>query len=229
MISSIVFLIIVAIFIYLILKFIKKVVSMVISFAVLFILISSMFLFLVYTDYRDFKAGISEKESIILISDGPAYITGGYVNITSTNMLNTPKYIEDIGLISTQSYKDILGENYKLFIIDLSFYEQNLPEITNYNNYSLKKNGILNTLRSQNPNKEFAALVNKPVESITKKPNELKLELALGALDYLIKNQGKIITISGYKDKQIRVYKDTMLFKLIKIAPTAYINKYITN
>lgn len=229
MIGSIVFLIIVAILIYLILRFIKKVLSIVLSFIVLFILISSMFFFLVYTDYRDFKMGVSEKKSIILISDGPNYIGGGYVNITSTNILDTATYIEDIGLINKQKDKEILGDNYKLFVIDLNFYEQTLPETVTYNDYNLKKNGILNTLRSQNPNQEFAALVNKPVESINKKPNELKLELALGSLDYLMKNKGKIIVIEGYKSKQIRVYPETMLFKLIKIVPSTYINKYITN
>src|SRR3989344_1815686 len=205
MIGSTVFLIIVAILVYLILKFIKKVAAIILSFVIMFILITSMLLFLVYVDYMDFKTGITEKDSIMLLSDGQNYIAGSYINLTTKNILNGTKYIEDIELFNAQGYKEILGDNYKLFIIDLSFYEQNLPLSVNYKNYSLQRNGIINTLRSKDPKHEFAALVNEPVESIAGKPNELKLELALGALDYLIKNKGGIIIIEGYKSKQILV------------------------
>lgn len=229
MIGSIVFLIIIAIVVYLILKFIKKVISIVISFIVLFILISSMFLFLIYIDYRDFKTGISEKNSVLLISDGPNYVAGGYINITNSEVFNTTIPIEDINSINNMTYDEILSDKYKLFIIGLSFYEKNLPQTLNYDSYTISKNGVLNILRSQDPRQEFASLINVPKESLTQGPNELKFKLALDSLGSTLKDKGKIIIIQGYKDKKILVYEDTMLFKLIKIAPTDYINKYITN
>ena len=229
MIGSIIFLIILAVIIYLILKFIKKVISIVLSFIVLLILISSMFLFLVYTDYRDFRTGAAEKNSVLLVSDGPNYVAGGYINITGSETFNTAIPIEDINSVNNMTYSEILGDNYKLFIIDLSFYEKNLPQTPNYDSYTIPKNGILNTIRSQDPKQEYASLINIPKGAITQGPNELKFKLALGSLGSILKDKGKIIIIQGYKDNEILVYKNTLLFKLAKILPNTYINKYIGN
>ena len=224
------FLIVLLVMIFLIIKFIKKVVHMAISLIVLVILVLSLLTFLVYSDYDSFKHGADEKYSVVLVSDGETYIAGGYVNISNINQNQGDiRSIENISDFNTKSNKEILGDNYKLFIIDIGFFEENLPDYINYQQYTLSKRGVINVLRSSDPKSEFASTLRLKKEDIKQNPDQLKFELAMRSLQKIVELKGKLILVSSYKTNELTVYKETMLFKLIKIAPTTYINKYITN
>lgn len=213
--------------IFLILKFVKKLVFTIISMVVLFLVIISIFSVLAYLDFKDLKTNLNQNTSVMILSDNSNYITGGYFTPSKPSSENKP--IMNIQELSSKSYKEILGSNYKLIIVDISFLDTNLPEIINHNGKQISKSNLFNILRSSTPKTEFASVFNIQESSISYNNEELRYQLFLSSIDNLMEKGGLTVLIEGYEDDKIIIYPETIAFKIIKLLPSNYQNKYITN
>ena len=229
MIGSLIYIIIIVLIIYLILKFVKKLISMIFSFILLFLVISFILVSFVYMDFSDLKENITNQTSIIILKDDIKPITGAYVIFNESFDFETKKLIENIGQSNLNNKKQILNKSYKLFIFDIKFLEENLPNNLYFNNITLSKNAIINILISEDPLLEFSSSINIQKDQIALSKNELKFNLFHITLNEITQNKNIGPVIKGYKNKQITIYRETIAFKFMKILPSAYINNYFTN
>ncbi|MDD5650538.1 MAG: hypothetical protein PHF86_09000 [Candidatus Nanoarchaeia archaeon] len=227
MIGTLTTLILTIIAIFLILKFVKKLIFTVISMVFLFLILTTLVVSLTYLDFKDLDKNLNQNTSVIILADNSNYLTGGYIN--PGTMTSSNKAITNIQNYQNKSYKDILGNNYKLIIIDINYLEKNLPETLDYNKKSITKRDLINILRSENPKNELSILYNIPENELGYTNEELRYQLFLNSLNSLIQKGGINIILLGFKSKEVIVYKETMVFKVIKILPFNYLNKYIVN
>ena len=185
----------------------------------------------VYIDFLDLQKNLPVQDNIILLKDNNAYLTGITFNMKNINTEQLPNILTNIDSYNSKSYSEILGSNYKLIIIDLSFIEENLDSsftITEQT-ITLNKQEILNLLKSADPLKEFLTQKNLPEQTIQYFPAEynsnekLKAMLFLATNKDILEKQSILPVIKGFKTNQIIVYKQTVVFEFIKYIPLSLV------
>lgn len=223
MILEIIFFIIIIAILFLVFRFIKKIIYLILSLVGLILLVSSLFILLSYLDYNNLKEGMNQN-SLILLTDCSNYMAGFSVPLNNIAHNDAYNPINDIESYNKKKKKELLNDYYKLFVIGLQFLETNLQENVVFDSKSIGKRRLINALIAQNPINELPELADTNYTI-----NEIKAGLFAGSVQSIIKNKGSLALFEGYKQGNITIYKETMLFRLIKLLPISYLNKYITN
>jgi len=178
--------IIVAVFLF---KVIKNLVKTLIYLALILIIITASFTFFLYRDAKSFAKGIKEQDNLFLLKEDEEYISGFVLSGNRT----TP--VDDLDYYENKEYVDILEDNYKLFILDLS--------------------AIETTKRSEPAIKYLKGETDFP-EDIQVKEG---LDLETVAFLYLVVNNFRekpSYLIKAYRDQSLIIYPETFMFKVLK-------------
>jgi len=178
--------IIIAVFLF---KVIKNLVKTLIYLALILIIITASFSFFLYRDAKSFAKGIKEQDNLFLLKEDEEYISGFVLSGNRTSPVDDLDYYED------KEHEDILEDNYKLFILDLS--------------------AIETTKRSEPAIKYLKGETDFP-EDIQVKEG---LDLETVAFLYLVVNNFRekpTYLIKAYRDQSLIIYPETFMFKVLK-------------
>jgi len=191
--------IIVVLLTILLFKLIKNIVKALIYTLLIFIIISGVFSYFLIKDMRDFSKGMSENTAIFLLKENDVIVTGftiSKLNVSTAKALNNidkyNSYYKDM------EYNKILGNHYKLFIVDIKAYPESQEFDLNYVKKVFKgEQNIVNLIEEaenipNNPAKSFMLLV---INNMKKDPL------------YLIKES---------KKSNLLIYPKSFMFKVLK-------------
>lgn len=198
------------------------------------LIVGGVFGYLVYRDVNDFKSNFPVSNNIFFLEDNGRLLTG-FVMLNggeNTLPLNEQQIAEHSGYYSNKEYEKMLGNNYKMFIVKLGAFSQ--EGSVDYNGQSIEKRLMINALRSDNPLDTYIdglpaniGLLNLDREQIRQavgiSDDELKLSFfALLFTDEYANNPLNMIV--EYKNGNVIVYPETMMFKVIKRVPGSVID-----
>ncbi len=191
--------IIVVLLTILLFKLIKNIVKALIYTLLIFIIISGVFSYFLIKDMRDFSKGMSENTAIFLLKENDVIVTGftiSKLNVSTAKALNNidkyNSYYKDM------EYNKILGNHYKLFIVDIKAYPESQEFDLNYVKKVFKgEQNIVNLIEEaenipNNPAKSFMLLV---INNMRKDPL------------YLIKES---------KKSNLLIYPESFMFKVLQ-------------
>ncbi|MBS3112898.1 hypothetical protein J4418_02360 [Candidatus Woesearchaeota archaeon] len=225
------------IFILLLLALLTKIVK---GFLKMFFLASTIvtlllvvFSYFIYIDVTEFKEGWEQSPKLFLLQD-KGYLISGFK--ADPQNVKTPIY--PLSREVMDSYKDpftkedydaILGENYKLFIIDFTAFEK--IDTLNVFGTELKLAQVKEMLDSDTPTKDFMEInLGQTLNlNIPKDQDEMfRSSLFSGLFANAIKKEGPLFIVSKVKDKRVLVYPETALFKSIKLIPLSLFKQAFT-
>lgn len=227
-----------------IVSFIRKGFSFTAFFSILFstlILIGGIFL---YMDTSDFQKNFSSSgKSFVLVKDDKL-IAGFEGRLASEE--EAPVFFKQDEIsrfqdaYSRNSLVEIKGNSYKLFIIPFEIFTIKSVE---FNDEDLSMEYVKSLLDSEHPidsyirhmiskqdiDPELAGMAEQKYRNEMDKlfQDDAQLKGALFALLFTeeIKKEGQAFLIKQYKDGAIKIYEETLLFRLIKILPSSLIDR----
>ena len=151
-------------------------------------------------------------------------------------LLNEVELKELQGPYNEKNLNAVKGQNYKLFVIKLKTFDD-IPSVQ-YGDYSYERNLVYSLLRSGAPLEQFA-------DDLVARDPEIKPEMRQQTKDQVLEDIGKqirdggqlrssffgllvagkmqkegpLFLMYGVKDKTITIYKETLMFKLVKLLP----------
>jgi hypothetical protein len=194
-------------------------------------------------DANDFKEKFSTQPSLVLLEE-EGNLVAGYSSIMGEN--NTPSFVSSEQLASYQTkyeqgnLKDVLGQNYKIFIVK----KQALDSIDKISaeGPQLTRQDIDNLLASETPIDDFiTAQVGNATESqkdlakqqmlseiSIKDDIEFKGTLFQALFGSAIDKEGPLFIFEQYKQGNITIYPETMMFKVLKRMPLFLMGKLVS-
>jgi hypothetical protein len=178
---------------------------------------------LIAKDVMDIQKNLNEEQNILLFSDSnkESIVSGvivkgleGFTGTSSTNevsdeiiSLSEEKIQELDSYFATKNYAAMLGDNYKLIIVNEAILSESLAT-----------------------NKSLTEDLNIDVSKIDVKASLNYVEgsqkaLSQVALLSLLTEGNPLLPISEYKKGNIIVYPETTVFKIVKLFPTSLIKK----
>jgi len=200
-------------------------------FSVIFI-ISSIVMFFLFRDVNSFNQGFQTEEKVFLLDDG-GLITG--LRVTDFDDTKSITYFDDAELeileakYLDENYSDILDDSWKMFVIDSSVLRK-AGEVEIDDEQIITNNQAFKILRSDNPNLEMFTIMYGDIKEsqIQKIPDaELKANIFTVRFSQVL-NDDPGIFYSGVKNKNIIIYPETILFKIVKVIPEKHIDKLTT-
>jgi len=241
-ISSIIGIIIVLIIIIAIFKIFKSVFKAIFLISTLFGIVIMIFLIILYQDVADFKTNFPTAEKLFLLEENNTLLAGfsGVLgeqeqpNFITSSELNSYKISYE-----ADDLENILGNNYKLFIVNSDVFEDIVS--VEFNEQDLSKNFVFNLLRSDSPIDEYAnyyaqsqgipaaAIGDLKKQIRTQISSEAELKGALFASLFGTKTQeDPLFLFKEYKKDNIIIYPETMLFRTIRKIPLLLMKRFIS-
>ena len=228
---TLIFYIIIFIIIY---KLLKSILKTILSLLLLTFLISGVFIFLVYNDYKDIQENLPNSKNLIIFSNNDEVL--GVVLINSIENKNyTLLKDNELSDLLNKDYKIILKERnlFKIITIDIKFIKESNLESLTLGGLLLNKNQIITILESKNTFEELKTQLNLPIdirqmpenEELPKDQYQLKAALFIASVQDIIDKEGIGFVIEQDKKGNLQIYKETILFKIIKLLPTDTIKK----
>jgi hypothetical protein len=197
------------------------------------LVISFVFGYLVIKDARDFSQNFHNSTSIFIITDNinsaDTFLAGVKINPKekSFDTLNEKELLEAEESYNSGNAKDISKEYYKLFIVDFKSFDELKIDVIEDRNINLTKDELKKVMTSKDARTELARIVSSQTgESRSQILSEIKYsneEIKSYIFSYYLsttfnpKNTAELLI--QFKENDIRVYKETALFKAIKIIP----------
>lgn len=241
--------------IVLIFKFVKSVLKTVLLAALVLMVVVAGSTYFVYQDAKDLQTNFMNSSKRVLIADEGQIIAGfelvSFNNITYIDENLTQNYFE-------KDYKNLLEDNYKLIILNLEIFNEtmeqgiNVPEMNLNLNESMIKSilysddsltilldYIINSMiNQQNIPEELKEQVKNQAREKLKSEftNNQKGDIKSMIIGLLIKqkveDEGANSLIMDYrgdkKGEKIYIYPETAVFKLIRFAPSTFVNKAVS-
>jgi hypothetical protein len=195
---------------------IKKVMKLV--FLVFFILsmlsvIGGVF---IINDLKDFRENFPTAEKMIILKDETKVLTG----LAMTTEDEEPVFLteENIDVYSDYlevgNFDAVLGDSYKLMILDLNIFEEMPPGAMELNDEEFEKDFFISVLKSDDP---ISLLAGEDVETMY--ADKITVKGAIFGILYVEVMQSPIYFFSQYKKGNILIYPETAIFKAIRFMP----------
>jgi len=200
---------------------------------ILIILLLSSFVtgFLIYNDVQDFKEQFATEEKLFLLTQEEIgkeneYFAGFTMESNELGILLDDDKIKDYKL---KTNKEILNNNYKLLLFSKDSFD-NLKRFY-INDIEFKKIEFLEVIESENSLKDAARLMDLSKDEFktmfdVKDDSETR-SLFFGIMVSEAIEQDSQFLIRNIKEKTIKVYPETILFKLIKFIPESVFNNIL--
>src|SRR3989344_1618631 len=150
---TLIFYIIIFIIIY---KLLKSILKTILSLLLLTFLISGVFIFLVYNDYKDIQENLPNSKNLIIFSNNDEVLGAILLNSIENKNYTLLKDNELFDLLN-KDYKIILEERnlFKIITIDIKFIKESNLESLTLGGLLLNKNQITTILESKNTFEEL--------------------------------------------------------------------------
>ncbi|MBU3941628.1 MAG: hypothetical protein KKF74_01815 [Nanoarchaeota archaeon] len=210
-----------------ILKIVTKLIKAVLMILIIAFLITSIFGFFTYKDAVELKDNLESKPKLMLLQDNEK-IVAGFVATDfeeEAEFLRISQVAEYQNSFKKQDYKKMLGNNQKMFIIDLKAFDL-VDEKVNFNGKELSKNFLYSVLKSNDPISLYKSETGMdPALNGISDPVEFKSQVFAALFSEAIEKKGTFFIFSEYKEKNIIIYPETAVFKFIGLIPTSFIKK----
>jgi hypothetical protein len=206
-----------------------------------FIVGTVLFGYFVIKDATEFTGNFGNSTSMFILEDNvngtETFLTGVTINPGSkafdTMDKTKLKEVEDVyksGRIDTLN-----GDYYKIFVVDFKAFADLKIDTIEDNNINLSKEELRQVMLSKNAKKELAEIVAKQTgadrDDVLDKLNFNDEEIKGYIFSYYLtttfnpSNMGKFL--AQLRNDDIQVYKETALFKAVKIIPTFLIDSVV--
>ncbi len=204
-----------------ILKLVLKVLSI---FFLIIVVVSGILGFFVYDDVMDLKQGLSEQDNLLILQKDNQIFTGIKANFgqlseqqqESFQPLTNDQVIEYGGYYNNQQYELIKQDNYKVFFIDYTVFQD--IEHVEIEDEEFSNEFILTLLESNDPDNVFKTeLKNKGYHDA--EISRITLDNPKSHFFVMLFNEkiqkDKFFLVKELKNKNIIVYPETITFKVI--------------
>lgn len=239
--SSIIGFIVVIVIIVVILKVFKSVFKALFTISTLFGVVFFIFMIILYQDVSDFQTNFPVSEKIFLLEENDELIAGFSGKFTEESQ---PDLVKASDLKSYQASYDaddleaIKGDNYKLFIIKLNAFDD--IKSLEFNKDELSKNFVINLFYSDSPINEYAdyyikergisasasASVKSQLRDAFNSDAEFK-GMLFANLFSLGMQKDPLFLFEEYKDDNIIIYEETMLFRTMDKVPLFLMKRFV--
>jgi len=224
-ISSIITIIIFIVAAIIIFKIVKTILKTILIILILSFLVTAIFGFFTYQDSVELKDNLETKPKLMLLQDNEKIIAG----FVTTDFEKKPEFLAISQITEYQNsfkkddYKKMLGDNYKMFIIDINAFDFDDEEL-DFIGKKVSKNILYSVLKSNDPITLYKSKTNvDPALYGISDHIEFKSQVFAVLFNEVIEKSGQFFIFSEYKEKNIIVYPETAVFKFIKLIPTSFI------
>lgn len=177
----------------------KKLFKLMLYAGIIILLLMAANAYFIYQDFMDLREnfGLSSKE--VLLVDGSEVITGIVLEGDSFETISNQQLNEISSELENENYEEVLGDNYRLMILDAGIVED-LDNEVEVLGRTMPQEEIKKTLESGSSSEKaalFAALLSEQI----------------------IANKNPLFFFSQFKDGNIIIYPETALFKTVKLVP----------
>ena len=214
----------------LIFKTISKILGYITLIFTIILIILSGITYFAYLDFLDFQENL-ENPNLLVISDQEKILLSISLEKTGINRLNEEKLKQ----LENKEYDFLLKDYYKIIFIDLLTLEEQVPDEIEYEGKTIKKQILFDAIRykNQSQNNLFNNLIilNKEnsteiIESKIDLGDKQRIKLLMLAIKSI--NTPDITKLfKQYKKGDIKIYEETILFKLAKFIPSRLLEKII--
>ncbi len=208
-----------------ILKFVFKMVKLVFWIAVILFIITSVMGIFTYRDALDIKENLETQPKIFLLKENENIITG----FSLESFDEVSEYFDSTKISAYQkdfkdkNYKEMLGENYKMFIFDKDAFDLSEKQI-DFIGGKVSKQELYSVLKSNKPIEAYSSVAGTdPRVYGIENPAEFKGNIFALLFNEEFKSKGQLFILMEYKKNNVIVYPETASFKLIKLVPTSFI------
>ncbi len=240
--SSIITIIIFIVVAIIIFKIVKTIIKTILIVLILSFLVTAIFGFFTYKDAVELKDNLETKPKLMLLQDNEKIAAGfiitdfevqdnekiaaGFI-ITDfeeeAEFLTINQIVKYQNSFKKQDYKKMLGDNYKMFIIEIKAFDFDDEEL-DFIGKKISKNILYSVLKSNDPIALYKSKTNvDPSLYGISDPVEFKSRVFALLFSEAIEKRGQFFIFSEYKKKNIIVYPETTVFKFIKLIPTFFI------
>ena len=223
--SSIITIIIFIVATIIIFKIVKTILKTILIVLILSFLLTAIFGFFTYQDAVELKDNLETKPKLMLLQDNEKIVAG----FVTTDFEEEPEFLtisqitEYQNSFKKQDYKKMLGNNYKMFIINLKAFDI-IDEQLDFNGKKTSKNSLYSMLKSNDPFSLYKSETGiDPALMGISDPVEFKANIFGILFSEEIEKKGQFFIFSEYKEKNIIVYPETAVFRFIKLIPTSFI------
>ena len=166
---------------------------------VIILLLMAANAYFIYRDFMDLRENFGQSSKEAMLVDGSKVITGIVLEGGSFETLSDQQLDEISSGLKNKNYEEILGDNYKLMILDADIVDD-LDNEVEVLGQTMSQKEIKKTLESGSSSEKaalFAALLSKEI----------------------IANKNPLFFFSQFKDGNILIYPETALFKTVKLVP----------
>lgn len=199
----------------------KKIIKTIFIFFIITTLTSLIIAIIVFNDFNNIKENIFSKPSLIIIQENNNIVAASYLPIRDQKITNIPlnEYNKIKENFNNQNFENLLDNYFKLFIFDLNNLEAQPLSSIDFAGTNFQKNEVLGAIRSNTP-KEILNIPNPNLDN-----NQLKISLYFS---FLSEDEiGPEFLLKEYIDGNIIIYKETIIFKIIKITPYSLIERQL--
>src|SRR3989344_5911644 len=227
MLSQLLIIIFFIILFYILYKIFKSILKTIISLTLIVIILAALIGFFVYKDIQNLQENRNSPITILL--QDQEYIAGIIIEKGEIKLLSE----ETIKEYDQKDPKEIIGSNFKIITISMKFIEEIPLETIHFDQFNkdLTKQELVLTLRSEKPidyllidvfklQPEMANIAKNTVFSSDINDNsQFKAALTLLIIQNLIKNEETEYILNSYRTNTLKIYKETITFKLFKLIP----------
>jgi len=229
--SAIITIIIFIVAAIIIFKIVKTILKTIFIILILSFLLTAIFGFFTYNDAIKLKDNLEIESKLMLLQNNEKIIAG----FVTTDFEKEPEFLtitqitEYQNSFKKQDYKKMLGDNYKMFIIDINAFDFDEEEL-DFVGKEVSKNFLHSVLKSNDPIALYKSKtgVDPALYSIND-PVEFKSQAFAILFSEEIEKEGQFFIFNEYKKKNIIIYPETAVFKFIKLIPTSFIKNMFEN
>ena len=224
--SSIITIIIFIVAAIIIFKIVKTVLKTILIVLILGLLLTAIFGFFTYQDTVELKDNLETESKLMLLQDNEK-IAAGFIAAEfeeEAEFLTISQIAEYQNNFKKEDYKKMLGNNYKVFIIELNAFDFDDEEL-DFIGKKVSKNILYSVLKSNDPITLYKSKTNAdPALYGISDPIEFKSQVFAVLFNEAIDKRGTFFIFNEYKKKNIIVYPETSVFKFINLIPTSFIS-----
>ena len=182
----------------------KKIFKLMFYAGIIVLLLMAGNAYFIYRDFMDLRENFGQSSKEAMLVDGSKVITGIVLEGDSFEALSNQQLNEISSELENKDYEGILGDNYKLMILDVDIVED-LDNEVEVLSQKMPQEEIKKTFESGSSSEKatlFAALLSEEI----------------------IANKNPLFFFSQFKDGNIIVYPETALFKTVKLVPIGLFN-----
>jgi len=188
-------------------------------------LLTAIFGFFTYQDAVELKNNLETKPKLMLLQDNEK-IVAGFVTTDfeeEAEFLTISQITKYQNSFKKQDYKKMLGDNYKMFIIEIKAFDFDDEEL-DFIGKKVSKNLLYSVLKSNDPIGLYKSETGMdPAIYGIRDHVEFKSRVFALLFSEAIEKRGQFFISNEYKEENIIVYPETAVFKFIKLIPTFFI------